>query len=109
MDTTGCGMPKCPLVSPRRSPLSLGPGLPRYVAGMHLGMSRHPRVCPILGGGHGRACQSKSHTGGHGGVCHSPISPLIWRPDGRMPAVTASFRICVAPKLVEIEWRQCNP
>ena len=49
VDTTGCGMPKCPLVSPRRSPLSLGPGLPRYVAGMHLGMSRHPRVCPMVG------------------------------------------------------------
>ena len=56
VDTTGCGMPKCPPVRHRRSPLSLGPGLPRYVAGMHLGMSRHPRVCRILAG--------------HGGVGH---------------------------------------
>ena len=106
VDTTGCGMPKCPPVRHRRSPLSLGPGLPRYVAGMHLGMSRHPRVCRILAG-HGGV----GHAGPSvGRVCQSPISPLIRRrrPDGIMTVVPASFRICVAvaPKLVEME---CNP
>ena len=45
--TTGCGVPKCPLASLHRSPLSLGPGLPRYVPGIHQGMSRGIQECAL--------------------------------------------------------------